>query len=486
MVFSSLRYFVFLALLLLVLAPDYSTKRKKLVLAAASCLFYAAWDYRYLALLLIISVIDYYCAARIHRTSDAARRKLWVVASIVSNLGILGYFKYTNFFIDTLNGFFADQIGRIPATHILLPAGISFYTFKSMSYTIDVYRGEIEPARTQIDYTTFITFFPELIAGPIVRASVFLPQMDRALGPTARRLVVGMNVFLLGLVKKKLIADRMAGIADPMFHAPGDYAALSLWCGAIAYALQIYCDFSGYSDMAIGTAKMLGYDLPENFDMPYASASITEFWRRWHMTLSSWLRDYLYIPLGGNRKGRARTYVNLTITMLLGGLWHGASWNFVFWGGAHGAALALHRAVRDRPGFPKLPKWLAVPCTFLLVVLLWIPFRASSFGVAWTYLTRLFGTTSGAHFYPEFLGWAVLLVLCGHIAGLAVQGERGGIAVRRLLVALDAEVQADPISGRYFVFRGRTVAGAFVSTVVLGLLFFFAEAASSPFIYFQF
>jgi alginate O-acetyltransferase complex protein AlgI len=489
MVFSSVRFFAFLACLLLVLGPRYSTRRKKQVLAAASCFFYAAWDYRYLGLLLVVSVIDYWCAARIHETTDDRRRKRWLWLSIVSNLGILGYFKYTNFFVATLNGILAGRMQEIPAAHILLPAGISFYTFKSMSYTIDVYRRHISPARSQIDYTTFITFFPELIAGPIVRASVFLPQMERAIGPTTERLVVGANIFVLGLLKKKLIADRMADIADPIFRSPGDYSSASLWCGALAYAIQIYCDFSGYSDMAIGTAKMLGYDLPENFDMPYASASITEFWRRWHMTLSSWLRDYLYIPLGGNRRGPLRTYVNLMTTMLLGGLWHGASWTFVFWGAAHGAALAAHRLVRNIPGAPALPRWLGVPLTFTLVMLLWIPFRASSFGLASTFLLGLFGKSGGAQFYPEFLGWAVLLVLTGHVAGhvFSLTDEpRDRERFGRILSLLDAKVLADQISGRYLVLRGRTVGSTLFATFVLGVLFCFAEATSSPFIYFQF
>ena len=204
---------------------------------------------------------------------------------------------------------------------VLLPAGISFYTFKSMSYTIDVYRRRIEPCSSHLDYTMFVTFFPDLIAGPIVRASVFLPQMTRRIGPTRERLLHGGSLFLIGMAKKLLIADHVAVVANDVFASPGSWSAATAWCGLLAYSLQIYCDFSGYSDMAIGTAKMLGYDLPENFNMPYLAASVAEFWRRWHITLSEWLRDYLYIPLGGNRRGTLRTDVNLLLTMLLGGLW---------------------------------------------------------------------------------------------------------------------------------------------------------------------
>ena len=340
MIFSSVRFFIFLAITLAILGLISRRDLKKRFLAVASCFFYAAWDWRYLGLLLVISVTDYFCAIQISETNMRKRRKAWLILSLVSNLGILGWFKYFNFFIENANALLAQFGVSISHLNILLPAGISFYTFKTLSYTIDVYRKEIEPCRSWLDYATFITFFPELIAGPIVRGSVFLPQMGRSIGPTKERLIVGFSIFLQGFTKKVFIADRLATVADPIFANPGLYSSFSVWLGVVAYSIQIFCDFSGYSDMAIGVAKMIGYDLPENFNMPYLSASITEFWRRWHMTLSSWLKDYLYIPLGGNRKGRARTYINLMLTMLLGGLWHGASWNFVLWGGAHGLALA--------------------------------------------------------------------------------------------------------------------------------------------------
>jgi alginate O-acetyltransferase complex protein AlgI len=480
MVFSSPRFLLFALALLAALAPAYSTQRKKQVLAVASCFFYAAWDYRYLALLLLVSVIDFFCATRIHETSDAPSRERWLWLSVASNLGILAYFKYTNFFIGTLNGLFGTEI---PAANILLPAGISFYTFKSMSYTIDVYRREIEPVRSQLDYTTFITFFPELIAGPIVRASVFLPQMGRPIGPTTARLVLGANVFVLGLLKKKLIADRMASVADPIFASPGDYSTGTLWCGVLAYSIQIYTDFSGYSDMAIGTAKMLGYDLPENFNLPYASSSVAEFWRRWHMTLSSWLRDYLYVPLGGNRHGVRRTYANLITTMLLGGLWHGASWNFVLWGALHGAGLAVHRFAREATKRGPLPRWIGTPVTLLFVMLLWIPFRSPSIGATGAYLRGLCASRPGAaRFFPEHVVWVTALVALAHVA-YEYRGKRWFASLRRLL---DCDLHDDAISGSYFVLRGRTFGSAFVVLLTLGTLFFFAETASSPFIYFQF
>jgi alginate O-acetyltransferase complex protein AlgI len=479
MVFSSLRFVLFLVAVLLLLAPTYSNRVKKLILAAASCFFYAAWDYRYLSLLILVSVIDYWCAARIFALGPSPRRKFWLWLSVVSNLAILAYFKYSNFLIDSVNVTLGLDLALL---HILLPAGISFYTFKSMSYSIDVYRGSLVPASSQLNYTTFITFFPELIAGPIVRASVFLPQMDRPVGPTRRRLLLGLNMFVLGFIKKRLIADRMAGIADPIFLVPGDYSTASLWCALIAYTIQIYCDFSGYSDMAIGVAKMLGYDLPENFNMPYLSANISEFWRRWHITLSTWLRDYLYIPLGGSRGGTARTYVNLMITMLLGGLWHGASWNFVLWGALHGGLLGVHRFSQRRRGKRALPRWLSVPTTFVTVMLLWVPFRASTFATTRTYLAGLFGAHGGARFYPEYLWWGIVLMVVGHLFGRLYNRR----AVRASLAAVDCEVHHDKVAGTYFILGGRSFLSAFLITLTLGVVFYFAETSTSPFIYFQF
>ena len=331
MIFSSPRFLLFLFVLLLLLTPRWRLPVKLHILLVASCFFYAAWDYRYLALLLFVSAANYACGARIADSTGERQRKAWLWASVVVSIGTLGYFKYTGFFLDTLRPALALAGIPLPQLDILLPAGVSFYTFKTMSYTIDVYRRELSPCRSLTSYATYVTFFPELIAGPILRATVFLPQLGREIGPSAARLRRGFGIFLLGLTKKLRIADPMASVADPIFASPETYASLTLWMGVLAYTIQIYCDFSGYSDMAIGIAKMIGYDLPENFRMPYLARDVSDFWRRWHITLSTWLRDYLYIPLGGNRLGPGRTYVNLMATMLLGGLWHGSSWNFVLW-----------------------------------------------------------------------------------------------------------------------------------------------------------
>jgi alginate O-acetyltransferase complex protein AlgI len=482
-----------MAVVLLVLALRVRLRWKLDFLLIASCLFYAVWDYRYLALLLGVSAVNHWCGVRIHASEDPRTRRNWLFTSVAASLGTLAYFKYTGFFLENLDVLTQRLFGvSVPVVSVLLPAGVSFYTFKTMSYTIDIYRRELAPSRSLMHYSTYVTFFPELIAGPIVRASVFLPQMDREIGPTAERLRVGASIFLLGLTKKLLIADRMATVADPIFADPGLYAPVTVWFGVVAYAIQIYCDFSGYSDMAVGTAKMIGYDLPRNFRMPYLAANVAEFWRRWHITLSTWLRDYLYIPLGGNRGGRARTYGNLALTMLLGGLWHGASWNFVLWGALHGGALALHRALKEVTGERKLlPAALAVPLTCLFVVLCWVPFRSPDWSTTQLVLAKLFAIEGGgALWMPTALGMCVALLAIGHAIGAVLDRSAEGAPapawLARALRGLGWELQTDAISGWYLVLGLRTAAGAFVLALWLLAIFFFAPTGTSAFIYFQF
>jgi alginate O-acetyltransferase complex protein AlgI len=482
MLFSSPWFFAFLALVLAWLALPWSVDAKKRWLALASCLFYAAWDYRYLGLLLFISAVDYGCARRIADAPQPRQRRGWLMASLVSNLGLLAYFKYTNFLIDSLNGPLVMAGFSLPHANILLPAGISFYTFKTMSYVIDVYRRELEPVDSLADYVTFVTFFPELIAGPIVRASVLLPQLKRNIGPTVDGLAAGLSIFLLGYTKK-LVADRLGVMNDPVFAHPERFDGLTLLGATLGYSCQILCDFSGYSDMAVGTARTIGYDLPENFALPYLSANIAEFWRRWHMTLSSWLRDYLYVPLGGNRKGEFRTYVNLMATMLLGGLWHGASWNFVLWGGLHGVALALHRLARSR--FPRLalPPVLGVCFTFAFVTLAWIPFRAQSFGQSMALVRGLFGWQAGLRWQSAELWWLLGVVAFGHVAGAWLSRGNG---TRALLAKFDLRLVRDELSGWYLRFGIGTVAGVWLVVTWILLALLFAPTKVSPFIYFQF
>ncbi len=492
MVFSSPRYVVFLVAVLVVLALMRGVGPKKRFLAVASSVFYAAWDWRYLGLLLAISVIDYWAADRIARSSRPATRKAWLLASLVSNLGILAYFKYCNFFIENANTLLGSLGVSLPALNVLLPAGISFYTFKTMSYTIDVYRRQLEPCRSWLDYATFVTFFPELIAGPIVRASIFLPQMSRDVGPTRERLSVGVTVFLQGLFKKLVLADRLASVADPVFADPALHSPAAVWCGLLAYSLQIYCDFSAYTDMAIGTAKMIGYDLPENFNMPYLATNITDFWRRWHMTLSSWLRDYLYIPLGGNRRGTVRTYVNLAVTMLLGGLWHGASWNFVLWGGLHGTGLAFHKwLVARRSGRPLLPTWAGRAATLLFVVVAWVPFRSTSWPATKIIFARLSGLDAGGFtWWPFWLFACGLVVAAGHVFGALLlerwRREGPSAAQPSLLGWLGFGFTDLGVSGPYLLATRAGAIPAFVFTLLGIVILLFGETKSNPFIYFQF
>lgn len=318
-------------------------------LLGASLVFYGWWDWRFLALMVAAASLDFVAALIIHGTDDEHVRRRWLMVSLVGNLGTLAFFKYFNFFVES----FQASLGWLGVSassstlSIVLPIGISFYTFQALSYTIDVYRRQLTPVRNYADYLLFVTFFPQLVAGPIERATTLLPQI---LGPrriTWDHLSTGAWLIVLGLFKKTAIADLAASVADPVFAQPELHSSAALWLGVYAFALQIYADFSGYSDMARGLARMMGFELMVNFEQPYFAASVTEFWRRWHISLSTWLKDYLYVPLGGNRCGQAKTYRNLMITMLLGGLWHGASWNFVIWGGLHGLYLALHRILRE-------------------------------------------------------------------------------------------------------------------------------------------
>lgn len=385
MIFSEPRFLLFFALVFGVHWMLRSNAPRKVWLLAASLFFYGSWNWKLLALILGCATVDYVCARLIARARErGASGKKWLITSLCYDLGTLGFFKYYNFFADSAVDFL--QWLGLPASEvtlsIVLPVGISFFTFQAMSYTIDVYRGKLKPAPHFLDFVLFVTFFPQLVAGPIVRASEFLPQLQkkRVFRDVDTQRAFGQ--FLSGFIKKAVIADLMAGPVEAVFAGPAEYTALSIAIGVLCYAIQIYCDFSGYSDMAIGTARLLGYDLTKNFNFPYLATSITDFWRRWHISLSGWLRDYLYISLGGNRGSRLFTHRNLALTMLLGGLWHGAGWNFIIWGAIHGLALVVHKEWLRYVGEGKLPI-LSRLITLYTVLLAWIYFRAANFGDAW-------------------------------------------------------------------------------------------------------
>ena len=480
MSFVSWRFLVFFVAVLAGLRLMPTRSARQMLLLVASAVFYGSGTTWHLLVLALPAFVDYACAIRIEDSDDAEERRRWLLLSLVSNLGLLGYFKYADFFVDNVSALFGFDVGPMDAA---LPVGISFFVFKTLSYTIDVYRREIPACRSLWRYGMFVSFFPELVAGPIVRASVFLPQMERSLQLKWQRTAVGLQIILLGLTKKLFIADRLATFVDPVFTTPGAYSQSTVIAAVIAYSLQIYCDFSGYSDMAIGIARIIGFDLPENFDMPYIATSITEFWRRWHMTLSQWLRDYLYIPLGGNRKGRARTYANLMITMLLGGLWHGASWTFVFWGLLHGVALAVHKMAGRRSDAPRsatrrVASWAA---TYAFVCIAWVFFRAQDFGTAWLVLRKMSGLEPGGATWI-YLPLALLLplVIAAHVIGVhATRGE--GKSARPLAVE-----RPHPLAGLYVMLPRAGFVSSFVITAWLVMLYLFSPLHTSPFIYFQF
>lgn len=397
-IFNSLEFVVFLPLVLIAYFR-LRHKGQNLMLLIASYVFYGWWDYRFLALLAFSTFVDFAVGHYLGRTEDPKTRKRLLITSVVVNLAALGSFKYFNFFVDSA-GAVLERLGlsaNLPTLRIILPVGISFYTFQSMSYAFDVYRRRLEPARSPLDFALYVAYFPQLVAGPIERAQALLPQITRPrVRPTSSQVSSGLLLILIGLFKKVAIADVMAPIVESAFATPKANSSIALLVGLYAFALQIYGDFSGYTDIARGTSRLLGIELMENFSQPYLSRNITAFWRTWHISLSTWLYDYLYIPLGGNRKGRLATYRNLMIVMLLGGLWHGAAWTFVIWGGLHGIYLAIHRwrgkyVPRGYQGrFVLRRDIIPALATFHLVAFAWIFFRADSLSTAISYVQRLF------------------------------------------------------------------------------------------------
>lgn len=465
MLFNTLPFFAFL---LTVLALFYASPHgfRRWILLAASYFFYMSWNWRFIVLLLTLTVIDYTAAQWIARTRDA-RRKAFLVVGLSANLGFLGFFKYYNFLGDNL----ALLLHRPPhsfALAIILPLGISFHTFQSMSYIIDVYRNEQKPIRSFVDYALFIAFFPQLVAGPIVRAREFFSDLYAWRPPVNAEQLRGVLLIALGLAKKMAFADQFAQIADVYFSNPAAHpGAISAWKGAGAFALQIFFDFSGYSDMAIGMALLLGFHFPANFRRPYLAFSITDFWHRWHMSLSRWLRDYLYIPLGGNRYGTLKTYRNLLLTMLLGGLWHGASWNFVIWGGYHGALLAIERMAGRKMFEQRPPLWIypfRAALTVGLVCIGWVFFRAATFADSRYVIAQMFS-------HPA---------------------ETNSIVIAPWLIALAAVSLMVAIAEEKFGVFERAVKGsAWAYAVAMIVLLFAVELfgvtdKKIPFVYFQF
>jgi alginate O-acetyltransferase complex protein AlgI len=434
-------------------------------LTGASWFFYAWWDWRYLPLLIGATSIDYVAGLLIADTENETRRRLLLAASLATNIGILAYFKFAGFFLGSLDGI-GSAVGlgaALPSLHVVLPVGISFYTFNSMSYTIDIFRRRIEPTDNVLEYTTFVALFPHLVAGPIVRFTDLAAQLRR-LTPrlTSEHVALGAYFFSCGLVKKLLIADQLNPYVAGLYSAHGHLGLVSGWAAAVGYSFQLYFDFSGYSDMAVGLAFLLGFRFPQNFNSPFKAVNISDFWRRWHMSLSSWFRDYLFIPLGGSRRGTRRTVLNLGLTMLLVGLWHGAAWTFVVWGLVHGLFLGGHAVLRRADWTPSSAA-VNRTITFLLVCAAFVIFRSPSLGVAGDVLSSMVG----------------LHGLDGRAQLAALVPMNFALLVAGLLVFVHTAPNTWQVSVRPHVWQGMATGAAAAIAVV-------TIAEPHPFLYFQF
>jgi D-alanyl-lipoteichoic acid acyltransferase DltB (MBOAT superfamily) len=475
MLFNSYIFLIFLG----IVVPAYhflSRRHRNIFLLGASYIFYGYWDWRFLSLILASTLLDFHVGQAIHRTDEGRRRKILLFLSVAGNLGLLGFFKYYNFFADSFAAL-ASVFGlELDYAHlrIILPVGISFYTFQTLSYTIDIYRRKLSPTDNFIDFALFVAFFPQLVAGPIERARHLLPQIQKKPTATAEDFREGLALITTGMFKKIMIGDTCGRIVDHIFADPTLYTSPELMMGLLLFAVQVYADFSGYSNIARGTARFLGIHIMVNFNQPYLSANITELWQRWHISLSSWLRDYVYISLGGNRKGTARTYLNIMFTMLLCGLWHGAMWTFVFWGFIQGVFLSVHKFIlrgkRATQGFTYtglrgllgyIPRVIWTHILFLFGLLF---FRAQSFGNAWYILKKfIFWEPS------QFTSQIVMIVFTYYLVTVTID-----------LIEYWTKDHA-------FLLRLRPAfrTGLYLATLCVTLLYLF-QAPPYPFVYFQF
>lgn len=480
MLFNSLDFAIFFPIFFVI----YWIVAKKLTLRnifllASSYLFYGWWDWRFLFLIIFSSMVDFTIGQKIYNATSKRIRKNYLIASLLINLGLLAYFKYTNFFIDSfINSFrfFGAEMDSF-ALHIILPVGISFYTFQTLSYTIDIYRDRIKPTTNWLSFFTFVAFFPQLVAGPIERASHLLPQFFKTYNFNYKAFKSGVLLMAFGLFKKMVIADRLAIVVNQVYSNPTDYSGQDLVIATIFFAFQIYCDFSGYSDIAIGIARTLGFDLMKNFDTPYFASSITDFWRRWHISLSTWFRDYVYIPLGGSRNGDYRTYFNLFLVFVVSGLWHGAAITFIIWGAIHGIIIVLEKALSNtalrfnRKSY--LGSFIFTLFTFSIVCFAWIFFRANSFSDSVYIVGNIF------NLIPEYDNYFNL--------GLPKPDLILGIVSIALLLIFDAIHRRFNVLGLLnktnFVVRCAVYTVVIFSIVIFGV---YGDDSVSEFIYFQF
>ncbi|MBN2413652.1 MBOAT family protein [candidate division KSB1 bacterium] len=474
MLFNSLDYAIFLPIVLF-LYYRLQFRQQNLLLLLASYVFYGFWDVRFLSLIFISTIVDYGVGLWLFHCDQTDRKhfkKLGVIISLTTNLGILGFFKYFDFFVQSADSLLSTfgLSTSLPVLNIILPVGISFYTFQTLSYTLDIYRGKLEPTKNLVDFALFVGFFPQLVAGPIERAANLLPQIQKPRVVSQDCFYKGVYLIITGLVRKVVIADTAGAIVDTYFANPGNFTGFQLTIGLLLYGLQIYGDFAGYSNIARGSAYLLGFELMRNFKHPYFSKNMTEFWHRWHISLSGWLRDYLYISLGGNRKGRVRTYINLMTTMLLGGLWHGANWNFVFWGFLHGLYLVVHKFYRQvfpykdnvqKGFFYYSTQILSLGFTLCLANFTWLFFRSTDIQTTQKYLAGL------THFRIEPTGSIFTLLF---------------LTLLVLLIDIPQTINDNEFTFLRFPVFWKII----FACAALLLLFFSGGGGNAPFIYFQF
>ncbi|MDT7833437.1 MBOAT family O-acyltransferase [Flavobacteriaceae bacterium S356] len=475
MLFNSIIFFIFLGVVVPLYYALPNKRIKHIFLVLASYFFYGYWDWRFCSLLLISTIIDFFVAKALATSNVEKKRRFFLGISLFANLGILFFFKYFNFFIDSFQSLSSDLGVELDFLHlnILLPVGISFYTFQTLSYTIDVYRRKLKPTDNFVDFALFVSFFPQLVAGPIERAASLLPQLSKNKGKiNLLQMKEGVVLIVMGLFRKVMIGDTSGRYVDHIFGNIETYSSGEVLAALFLFSIQIYADFSGYSKIARGTAKLLGIELMKNFEQPYLSTSITEFWRRWHISLSSWLKDYLYFSLGGNRNGKTKMYRNLMLTMLLGGLWHGASWNFVIWGGLHGLYLIVHKLMLKgrKVQSVNLKKFsvkdvLNIFGTYLLVLLTWLFFRATDFATVKVFFRKMAFWESSDNsmlFLSIVLAYTLMTLFLDtveyrtqkhtFILDIRSNGIKLGILFALFVVSVIYMVQVDPLPFIYFQF----------------------------------
>ena len=482
MLFNSFEFFVFLIVVYFLywFVLKKSLKGQNVLLVIVSYFFYGIWDWRFLSLILLSTIVDYIIGHKIHDTDDDALRKRWLWCSVVFNIGLLGFFKYYNFFIDSWVDLASTLGYTMKSTwtlKVILPVGISFYTFQTMSYSFDIYYRKLKPTKSFLSFAAFVSFFPQLVAGPIERASNLLSQISNKRNFSYAQSVSGLKLILWGLVKKVVIADALGPIVDDIFSNYGDYPSSTLLIGAIFFGFQIYGDFSGYSDIAIGTAKLFGIELMSNFKFPYFSRNIAEFWRRWHISLSSWFQAYIYVPLGGSREGKLKTIRNVFIIFLVSGIWHGANWTFVLWGLVHAlifipVLLLGHNTkykntiIAQNTILPSVKEVLSIFGVFFIVTIAWIFFRSASIGDAFNFIGRLTAFSTAPYFHPNgyrMLDYYILVVLFLCYEFIIRRDERAP-----------------------FNFKNKYVRFLVYTIMVFVMMLFYDSGIDRSFIYFQF